>query len=528
MPNGAAGVGQWQITVTNDIYDQVTKFNANGTPEASSTATLATTSSLAPYPDLHATGLAVAASSVLQSGGTVTVDWNDSNVGDGTASGSWYDNVTVVNTTTGQTLVNSNPTYSSQSISAGGSTPRSYSFSLPNGTPGVGQLSITVTADAGTSLLEYNSSGQIDTNRSANITAQATLAPYPNLVAATVSAPATTVLGQAVTVSWTDVNQGTAAATGTWSDGIYLYASPTDTHPTFVGGATLTGTLPAGQSSPQSATLTLPLNRVGAYYFGVTTDYLDQVIEAGTVRQDTLSSQATLIEEADLVADSVQPAATSAQFGQPLSVTWTAHNGGNGAALGTWSDQLYLSSQATLNSGSTLLLTQAENANSPLAVGASYSTTATVTLPLSNSLAAGSYYIIAVVNSSNTQLESTASNNQAASTAISLTMPALPDLVVSSVTGPAQGFIGQQAIVFWTDENIGAATATGPWTDTVYLMSADLSQNLGSLAGFAYSGTLAPGGSVSLSELVTLPETPGSYRFQITTNSTLSLSSPIR
>ena len=101
LPNGAAGVGQWQITVTNDIYDQVTKFNANGTPEASSTATLATTSSLAPYPDLHATGVAVDPSSVLRSSGTVTVDWNDSNVGDGTASGSWYDQIQVVNTTTG-------------------------------------------------------------------------------------------------------------------------------------------------------------------------------------------------------------------------------------------------------------------------------------------------------------------------------------------------------------------------------------------------------------------------------------------
>ena len=182
LPNGGTGVGQLQVTVTTDYYDQVLEYDADGNPAyGNNQATASFTSSLAPYPELHVGNLSVDNASSLQSGGTVTVDWNDSNLGDAPASGGWYDQIQVVNTTTGQTLVNTDQTYGSNSISAGGSTPRSYSFTLPNSAPGVGQLSITVTADAGLSLLEYNSSGVIDTNRSASITAQSTLAPYPDL-----------------------------------------------------------------------------------------------------------------------------------------------------------------------------------------------------------------------------------------------------------------------------------------------------------------------------------------------------------
>ena len=122
LPNGAAGAGPLQVTVTNDIYNQVTKFNPDGTPEASSTATVAPTSVLAPYPDLHVGGLAVGSSSVLQSGGTVTIDWNDSNVGNSAANGSWYDQITVSNAITGQTLVNTSQTYAGNSIAAGGTS----------------------------------------------------------------------------------------------------------------------------------------------------------------------------------------------------------------------------------------------------------------------------------------------------------------------------------------------------------------------------------------------------------------------
>ncbi len=233
----------------------------------------------------------------------------------------------------------------------------------------MGQLSITVAADAGTSLPEYNSSGVSDANRSENTTAQSTLAPYPNLTATGVTGPASALLGQPITVSWTNVNQGNAVASGTWRDGIYLYASPTDSNPEFLGSAGFGGTLAAGQSAQLSATVSLRQEVAGPYYIAVVPDYLEQVIEAGNTRLAALSSQATQILTPDLAVELVQSSATSAEFGQQFNVTWTVENTGDGTAIGTWSDKLYLSPQPTLGSSATFLATQPEGLNSPLAAG---------------------------------------------------------------------------------------------------------------------------------------------------------------
>ena len=378
-PTGHAGVGQLSITVTADAGGSLPEYKLDGTPDTNRSASVAAQSTLALYPDLHVAGLAVDPSSVLQSGGTVTVDWNDSNVGNASASGSWYDQVTVVNTTTSQTIVNTNQTYGGNSISAGSSAARSYSFSLPNGLVGVGQLSITVTADAGGNLPEYKQDGiarqqsfgehcrAVDSRPLSQPGGRHGLGPGHEPCWASRSRS-----------SWTDVNQGTAAATGSWVDRIYLYSLAHRHQPCLARQRAFhRHARRRGNRPPISATVNLPTNQAGSFYLGVTTDYFDQVIEASTVRQNTtISSQPTLIEAPDLVAESVQSSATTAQFGQPISVTWTVQNDGNAAATGSWSDQLYLSSQPTLNASAAAFYQQSESANAPLAVGASYSTTA--------------------------------------------------------------------------------------------------------------------------------------------------------
>ena len=317
---------------------------------------------------------------------------------------------------------------------------------------------------------------RIDTNRSANITAQSTLAPYPDLVAGAVSAPATTVVGQPVTVSWTDVNQGTAAATGHGPTGSIVYASPTGTDPTFVGSATFSGTLPAGQSTPQSATVTLPLNLVGTYYFGVTADYLDQVIEAGTPARRRFP-----VGDADRGARSGgRVGATGrhdAQFGQQLSVTWTVNNAGNGPATGDWSDQVVPLAAKRANAGATLLLTQAESAKSPLAAGGGYTQTAQVTLPLTCSFRARQL------------LSSSSRSTGQASPGRPRPATTRPPAAISLALTPAARTGGQHASWFqpgagrpgiqrrsWNDQNNGAATASGAWIDKVYL---SIDQNAG-------------------------------------------------
>ena len=137
------------------------------------------------------------------------------------------------------------------------------------------------------------------------------LATLPILVVGTVSAPATGVLGQPITVSWTDANQGNAAATGTWVHRIYLYGSPSGGGPVLLGSVHFTGSVAAGQSVPLSATVDIPASPPGSFYVGVTADYFEQIAEASTARLNTtISSQATLIGGPALAVSNVTGAAT--------------------------------------------------------------------------------------------------------------------------------------------------------------------------------------------------------------------------
>src|SRR5262249_44425553 len=138
----------------------------------------------------------------------------------------------------------------------------------------------------------------------------------------------------------------------------------------------------------------------------------------------------------------------SAQFGQAINVTWTVRNIGSDPAVETWKDRLWLSQDTVLSSNDTLLLTQDAGA-SPLFAGYDYTRTGSVTIPLSASLASGIYYIIVQTDALGTQPESSETNNTR-SEAISLTLPPLPDLMVSDIAAPVEAISGQQVPISWT------------------------------------------------------------------------------
>ena len=198
-------------------------------------------------------------------------------------------------------------------------------------------------------------------------------------------------------------------------------------------------------------------------------------------------------------------------------MTWTVTNTGNLTATGDWSDQIYLSTQATLTSGATLLLTQDDGPQSPLPVGGSYTQTAEVTLPLSAGSTPGANYLFVKVNGSRGLLEASETNN-VASAPITLALPQQPDLVVNNIVVPASGLAGQGFNVSWNDENNGAAAATGTWVDNVYV-STDQKAADGTLLGqFPFSGSLAAGQSATMAQHFTYPGTPGQYFIIVTTD----------
>src|SRR5207249_1848235 len=161
LPDGIGGAGDILVTITADIFNQAVEFNAAGTGESNNTASRTVSSTLAAYPDLQVTNLAVNGPAVLQSGDVVTIQWRDANTGTAAAPTNWADSLTVKNLSTGQTLGTALIPYDLASagngpIGPGDSRLRQYSFQIPEGDAGVGQIQFSLATDANNAFFEYN------------------------------------------------------------------------------------------------------------------------------------------------------------------------------------------------------------------------------------------------------------------------------------------------------------------------------------------------------------------------------------
>jgi hypothetical protein len=106
------------------------------------------------------------------------------------------------------------------------------------------------------------------------------LPPLPDLAVQSISLPAAGSAGHAVTLSWTVVNQGSAAASGDWQDALYLSAGPNaDTTGQPLALVPHFGTLAAGATYTGMVTVDLPALPLGNYYLTVLTDRRNQVAE---------------------------------------------------------------------------------------------------------------------------------------------------------------------------------------------------------------------------------------------------------
>ena len=324
LPNGSAGTGNLQITVTTDSADTVPEYNAAGNPYANNTSSITATSTLAPYPYLQVEGLAVGSSSVLQSGGMLNINWNDANTGDAPISKPWYDQVEIVNTTTGEILVDAN-VYSNAAagnpVEPGNILPHSYSFGLPNGHPGAGSLAITITTDIDNNILKYNSSGTVETNSSASLDTTSGLAPYPDLMVSNVSAPAAVIPGQQATVSWSLANNGTAAAIGQWTEQVLLATDAAGDNQTLLEALPYAGQLGAGQEVSRSVTVQIPNEPAGNYWLVISENPFGEVFETNTSNNIAIATQPSNIEGVltlslakQTVSDGAGAAATTANL----------------------------------------------------------------------------------------------------------------------------------------------------------------------------------------------------------------------
>ncbi len=95
----------------------------------------------------------------------------------------------------------------------------------------------------------------------------------------------------------------------------------------------------------------------------------------------------------------------------------------------------------------------------------------------------------------------------------------LPDLVVSNIVAPLDARSGGAIDVTWRVTNQGNITASGTWTDYVYLSNDATIGNDQLLGSFSFTGAITVGSSIDRTQSIFLPLTlNGEHRIIIQTN----------
>ncbi|MGP0068271.1 MAG: beta strand repeat-containing protein, partial [Isosphaeraceae bacterium] len=482
--------GQFQVTVTTNSDQGLYEDNPQGHANAVANDTAATT--FYATRDLTVTNLTQSSPASPQSGNQVTVTWTDADTGNLATTGGWNDLVTVVNTNTGVTLDSATIPYTGASIQPGGtSATLSTSFTLPDGSAGVGNIKVTVTVNTNNAEAEYNVAGTAGSNNSSTINFTSTLADYADLVVAASSLAVTPASPQSsglVTVTWNDKNQGDAAVNAAFSDYVLVQKVGAGNNLTNLTSGYVAGnpSLAAGATSAQQQfQFTLPdgASGVGNFLVTVTTDSGQTVKEydsngnlAYSNNTSTTNFSSTLANYADLVvaAGSLAVTPSNPQSGSSMTVTWNDKNQGDAAVNAAFSDYVLIQK---VNPGNTLTYITAGfvSGNASLAAGAtSAQQQFQFTLP-DGAAGTGNIQVTVTTDYNETVKEydsngNPAYSNNTATTNVTSTLANYADLVVTSnslsVT-PGSPQSGGSATATWTDTNQGDAAVNAAFSDYV-------------------------------------------------------------
>lgn len=241
---------------------------------------------------------------------------------------------------------------------------------------------------------------------------------------------------------------------------------------------------------------------------------MDQIDDGAEGQPDDIYTATVDLQSPDVVVDTIN-VPTSAVFGQTIDIDWSVRNAGTDPAVEGWSDRVYLSADSNLDSDDVELLTLPA-VTVPLSAGGSYTTpTTTVTLPLNAELPAGTYFIIVLTDGLHEQPETNETNNFEVSEAISITIPDLPDLVVSDISAPLEALSGQDIPISWTITNQGSGDAVGTFRDQLFLSSDAFVGSDQFFGEFELTGTIPAGGSITRTQTITLPINLGTDRYVI-------------
>jgi RHS repeat-associated protein len=450
-----------------------------------------------------------------QSEQAIDITWTLTNQGNVTASGSWVDYIYLSDDAKiGNDKFLGAFTFDG-AIAPGASVNRTQSITLPLILSG--NQRIIVSTDASNQIPERLGT---ETNNTTidDIPIAVSLKPLPNLQVSSVVAPPTAFSSQSTAIQWTVTNAGNAATSSPyWNDEVYLSLDNTfDNTDIYLGQATNPSYLNAGDSYTNSLNVTLPRGVSGNYSFLVKTDVNNNVYNFGSGGPTNVSL--TLPPDFQVTTVTTPSQAFS---GQPLNLSWTVTNKGQGKNLETsWYDQVFMSADEVLDGSDRNLGTFYRSGT--LNNDENYTTSQTVTLPIGVS---GDYFFFVRTDAGNQVYENAFDGNntgyKAIATRINLTPP--PDLEFDFVDAPSQATSSRPLNFAYQITNYGAtSTPNNSWTDTFYLsldnqLDADTDLKIGSQTHY---GSLASNGSYTSNFSYTLSNTiTGNYYLFAVTDS---------
>lgn len=206
-----------------------------------------------------------------------------------------------------------------------------------------------------------------------------------------------------------------------------------------------------------------------------------------------------------------------------IVVNFTVNNTGASTAQPNWNDFVYLSSNGVLDASSVSIGSNFRN--TALNASANYAASKTLTTP--GTITPGTYSLFvktdAQTNATSAGFVTEADETNNATSATSVTLPAYPDLVISS---PSVGTIVKNANgtynipVTYTVTNSGGSPAQPNWNDFGYLSSNGVLDSSSASIGSQFRGTaLAVSGNYTVTKtFVTGVVSAGSYTVFVKTD----------
>ena len=316
--------------------------------------------------------------------------------------------------------------------------------------------------------------------------------------------------GGTLSVQWTSRNAGTASATNGFTDRVVVRNAAGSVLADRILSA---GTPPwmSGASLPRSTTLKLPdgPSAVGTLTVEVTTDSGNAVAERGNAgnaesnNRATTTVTGTLAPYPDLRISALQATPPTAWTpGNPVTLSWTLTNAGNGPAAAPWSTRLRVINRTT---GVTVVDTEAPPV-ATLAAGGSVPQSIPFNVPAAPN-AYGRFELSVTVDSSNDLFEYVADASAELNNTTTAEVVTGPDLAVLEVLAPPVAEPGVPFDVITVVTNQGNGTLEATWINAIAISTDPTPGNDTSLLFAPVNARLSPGQSLRQTNRVVVPIT---------------------